>query len=139
MKALISAFLVLSLAGCAGGVKQLWDEPIIQHEVEVVRVPVNCGIEPQVTALRLKSYEPKVIPPLLEMGIPLENVPEWLTDDLDHGWFALSMNHWENVDINDVDKKALVIQKDALIAFYRKCVADHNAPEIPPRTVPHTE
>jgi hypothetical protein len=71
------------------------------------------------------EYEPIVIPPLLDLGAPVENIPEYLSDHLDHGWMALSLADWEDVDRNDIDKLRYTKQQKVVIDFYRKCVKDN--------------
>jgi len=101
------------------------DEPVVKETVEYVTQEINCGIPPNVDALHLQNYEPIVLPSLSTLGVSIDNMPEYLVDHYDHGWMALSMSDWEDIDTNDIDKKRLTLQWMEVVKFYQKCIEDY--------------
>ena len=117
--------ILLLLSGCSA-VPKLWDAPVIKKEIDYVHEEISCGPKPNVDALHLLRYEPTVLPDLLTLGVDINRVPDWLTEHLDHKWVALSIEHWEAVDKNDIDKKRLAEQQQKVIHYYEKCIEQYN-------------
>jgi len=102
------------------------DEPVVVEKIEYVKQDVNCGTTPQVNAIHLQDYEPIVLPSLAALGVAIENLPEYLVDHYDHGWMALSMADWEDIDTNDIDKMRVTLQWKKVVEFYEKCIEEYS-------------
>ena len=113
-------------SGCST-IPKLWKAPVIEKQVEYITQRLECGPEPTIDSLRLAEYEPIVLPSLSTMGVTPDLLPDWLVEHYDHGWIALSEADWEDVDSNDIDKKRLAGQLQAVIEFYRKCLEGQNS------------
>ena len=133
--------VLIILTGCD---RVLKPTVVVQTEVEYIKAPpLRCPVN-TIDVPPLKRYEFKVLPPLSIWGVTHEMIDElyeqgaegeggtnlqdyrYLKDYLGNTWWAVEPGHFQNLDMNDIDKLQALKQSRLLVRTLLDCVRNYN-------------